>query len=281
MANKRKLLSLINQNNTRGVAGAGLEIGPSFDPVVPKREGYNVEVLDHLSAQDLRIKYKDAPGVDLSTIEEVDYVSDGGSILDLIGKRDHYHYIVASHVIEHTVDMLGFLLDCESLLKHDGALVLAVPDMRFSFDCLRPITTTGQVLQAHEEKRKRHSIGKVFDELAYNCLRDGAIAWPRNRKGELAFFRPLSDAKDILEQYRNSEMFIDIHAWQFTPSSFRLILNDLNALALTQLREKAFDGSSDNEFFVVLSKSGKGCAISRMDLAERSLAEQRGIITKG
>jgi SAM-dependent methyltransferase len=279
MANKNKLLSLINQH-TRGVAGAGLEIGASFDPIVAKRDGYNVEVLDHLSAQELRVKYKDAPGVNLSMIEEVDHISDGGSILDLIGKRDHYDYIVASHVIEHTVDVLGFLLDCESLLKRDGALVLAVPDTRFSFDCLRPLTTTGQVMQAHAEKGKRHSIGKVFDELAYNCLRDGAIAWPRRKKGALAFFRPLSDAKAILEQYRDSEMFIDIHAWQFTPSSFRLILSDLNALALTQLREKSFDGSSDNEFFMVLARSGEGCRISRMDLAQRSLAEQREIITK-
>lgn len=276
MANKNKLLSLINQHSA-GVHGLGLEIGASFDPIVAKRDGYPVEVLDHLSAADLRVKYKDA-AVDLSKIEEVDYVSDGGSILELIGKPEHYDYIVASHVIEHTVDLLRFLLDCEALLKPGGALVLAVPDMRFSFDCLRPLTTTGQVLQAHLEQGKRHSVGKVFDELAYNCVRNGAIAWSRDNKGALSFFRPLADAKSFLEQYQAGDMFIDIHAWQFTPSSFRLVTNDLYEMGRTALREKTFDSSSDNEFFVVLSKTAAGCPVSRMALAERALVEQRAIL---
>lgn len=48
--------------------GLGLEIGPSFNPLVPKAEGYRVEILDHLSAANLREKYKSAPNVDLSKI---------------------------------------------------------------------------------------------------------------------------------------------------------------------------------------------------------------------
>jgi hypothetical protein len=31
----------------------GLEIGPSFNPIVPKSEGYNVEILDHLNRDQL------------------------------------------------------------------------------------------------------------------------------------------------------------------------------------------------------------------------------------
>ncbi len=277
MANKKKLLELIDLA-ALGADAIGLEIGPSFDPVVSRRDGHNVEILDHLSADDLRAKYKDAPNVNLALIEEVNYVSDGCSILELIGKPGHYDYIVASHVIEHTVDFLGFLLDCQHLLKASGRLVLAVPDMRFSFDCLRSLSTTGQVLQAHVDKAKRHSIGNVFDEMAYNCQRDGAIAWQRNAGGTLTFFRPLSDAKWITEQYMNGDMFLDIHAWQFTPSSFRLILNDLGELGLLELHEKLFDEASENEFFVVLSKNATGCAVSRIVLAERTLMEQRAII---
>lgn len=92
------LFSLFN------TTGTGLEIRPSFNPLVSKAAGYKVEILDNLSATNLREKYKNAPNVDLSKIEEVDYVSDGGSILKLIGKLNHYDYIIASHVIEHTTE---------------------------------------------------------------------------------------------------------------------------------------------------------------------------------
>ena len=110
-----------------------------------------VETVDHATADQLRQKYKNDSSVDISKIEEVDYVSGGGSISKAIGKTDFYDYILASHVIEHLPDLIGFLKDCESLLKRDGVLVLAVPDKRYCFDILQPLTGTGDLLQAHLE----------------------------------------------------------------------------------------------------------------------------------
>ena len=279
LANKDKLRQLINVESFSADT-RGLEIGPGFDPVMPKRDGHQVQTLDHMSAEDLRVKYGNDPGVDVSRIEDVDFVSDGGPILELIGERAHFDYIVASHVIEHTVDFLGFLLDCQALLKPEGKLVLAVPDMRFSFDCLRPLTTVGQVIEVHAIRPKRHSVGKIFDEMAYNCQRDGAIAWNRNTNGELQFFRPITDAKWITEQYQAGDMFVDIHAWQFTPSSFRLIIKDLGELGLLGLRELSFETSVHSEFFVVLSQSASGCQLGRMDLAQKTLQEHSDIKTR-
>lgn len=260
--------------------GLGLEIGPSFNPLVPKAEGYKVEILDHLSAANLREKYKNAPNVDLSKIEEVDYVSDGGSILNLIGKPQHYDYIIASHVIEHTTDLLGFISDCEQLLNDEGVLVLAVPDKRFAFDCLRSYSTTGQILQAHLEKRQRHTPGQVFDEVAYNCLRDGAIAWKNGDRGSLSFFRPLSDAKAVFEELQQHDIFYDIHAWQFTPAGFRLAMNDLSEIGAIRLRENSFHETVGHEFFISLSKSGAGCSVDRLLLAECSISEQKAITVR-
>jgi hypothetical protein len=253
--------------------GFGLEIGPSFNPLVPKADGYKVETLDHLSAANLREKYKSAPNADLSKIEEVDYISDGGSILKLIGKIHCYDYIIASHVIEHTTDFLGFICDCEQLLNDRGVLVLAIPDKRFAFDCLRPYSTTGQILQAHLEKRQRHTPGQVFDEVAYNCLRGGAIAWKSGDNGSLSFFRPLSDAKTVFEELLQLDIFYDIHAWQFTPASFRLVMNDLFKIGATRLRENSFHETIGHEFFISLSKSGAGCPVDRLHLAQRAISE--------
>lgn len=210
----------------------------------------------------------------------MDYVSDGGSIFDLIGKNQHYDYIIACHVIEHTIDLLGFISDCERLLNDEGVLVLAVPDKRFGFDCLRSVSTTGQILQAHLEKRQRHTPGQVFDEIAYNCLRGGSIAWKSGDSGSLSFFRSLCDAKAVFEELQENVSFHDIHAWQFTPASFRLAISDLSEIGAIRLRENSFHETLGQEFFMSLSKSGAGCSVDRMLLAECSISEQQAIIVR-
>ena len=113
-------------------AGKGLEIGPSHNPLMPKAAGFNVEILDYLDAEGLRRKYA-AAGIDVSAVEEVDYIADGRSMTEVIGQRQRYDSIVASHVIEHVPDFVAFLNDCEALLKPGGSLVLAVPDKRCCF----------------------------------------------------------------------------------------------------------------------------------------------------
>lgn len=265
------LLSMFNPK------GKGLEIGPSFNPLLRKSDGYNVEIVDHLSAADLREKYRDA-NVDLGRIEEVDYISDGGTISELVGKPGHYDYCIALHVIEHTVDLVGFLLDCQTLLKEDGVLVLAVPDKRFSFDVLRPACTTGDVIQSHLDGRRNHSLGKMFDEFAYNCLRSGLPAWEAGHKGNLEFFRSLADAKAIFNHARNSGEFFDIHAWQFTPSSFRLIIQDLQEFGLIRLKEKSFVAPEGGEFYATLSCSADSRPQDRLHLAKSAIKEQAGTL---
>lgn len=247
------------------INGVGLEIGPGFSPLLPKSDGHKVQTLDHASKDELVSKYRNAPGVDVSKIEDVDHISHGGSLLNAIDSRGQYDFVIASHVIEHTVDLLEFLTDCDALLKQGGELVLAVPDKRFSFDCLRPFATTGQVLQAHMDGRKMHGLGKVFDELAYNCTREGAIAWSPGADGVLDFFCQLDLAQRRYTELAASQQFVDIHAWQFTPSSFRLLIHDLHAIGVCQLNEVQFV-DRQGEFFVVLSRNGAGAGLSRISL---------------
>lgn len=271
MTRTEVLFSLIDTN------GFGLEIGPGFNPLLPKAAGYRVETLDHATKEDLIKKYANAPGVDLSRIETVDFVSTGGSIQATIQKSACYDYIVASHVIEHTPDLLGFLYDCESLLKPGGVLVLAVPDKRFSFDVLRPPSTAGDVLQAHLDGRVRSTPGKVFDEIAYNSLRGGAPGWTAENRDPLAFCKPLTDAKNFFEHVRDSEVYIDIHSWQFTPSSFRLIINDLAEMGCLQLREASFHDGLGGEFVLSLATTGAGPRLPRLTLAQNVIEELRAI----
>jgi len=71
------------------LAGYGLEIGPSYNPVVPKSTGYRVDTLDHADAAQLREKYRNHD-IDLSAIEEVTYVWNGEPLDELTQKANHY-----------------------------------------------------------------------------------------------------------------------------------------------------------------------------------------------
>lgn len=267
MNRNERLLSLFDPS------GLGLEIGPSYNPLLPKRKGHNVEILDHLDQDGLKARYSGAPGVDLSAIEPVDFVSRGKTIFEAVGLENRYDFIVASHVIEHTIDLIGFLKDCERLLKPAGVLVLAVPDKRFSFDVLRPLTSTGDVLWAHVNPRTSHLPGAVFDEVAYNCQRSGAPAWSPDNTAPLEFFFTLQQAKDAFDAARQGSHYYDIHAWQFTPSSFRLMASDLAQIEAIALRESRFQPNG-GEFFMILSRTGQGPAATRMQLAQQAVVEQ-------
>jgi len=260
------------------LSGIGLEIGAGFSPLVPKSSGRRIETLDHASAAEVREKYRNDANVDVTRIEEVDYVTDGRPIAEVVDRRGYYDYIIASHVIEHTTDMLGFLKDCQALLKEDGVLVLAVPDKRRCFDVFQPLTSTGMTLQAHLERRTRHTPGQMFDFIAYNALRDGASGWTFRADGPLTFAHDLAFARYGFERALSSPIYVDAHAWRFTPSSFRLILNDLYEGGHLLLRERFFHESDTLEFFVSLSRRGLGCPFDRLTLAKMTVVEQQEII---
>ena len=95
MDRRSRILQHLNQR------GRGLEIGPSHAPIAPKSKGYNVKILDHLPAAQLREKY--APLVaDVSAIEEVDYVWSGEPFAELVGPKTRFDWVIASHVVEHS-----------------------------------------------------------------------------------------------------------------------------------------------------------------------------------
>ncbi len=234
--------------------GAGLEIGPSYNPVVPKKSGYRVDTLDHADAAQLREKYRNHD-IDLSMIEEVTFVWHGEPLDELTQKRDHYDWIIASHVIEHTTDLISFLIQCEKMLKVGGILSLAVPDHRFCFDVFRPASTCGEVVQAFLEKRRTHSAAAIFDHFSLAAMKNGNLAWSKESAGDYALMHEsIHHAQAVLESTQLSSEYMDIHNWRFTPASFRLIMIDVLALGYTSMAVKSFSPTSGFEFFCQLEK---------------------------
>ncbi len=232
-------------------AGLGLEIGPSHAPIAPKRAGFRVHVVDHLTAAELREKYTGHP-VDLEAIEEVDFVWKGEPLPDLVGGSARYDWVIASHVIEHLPDPIGFLQGCEQVLRPGGVVSLVVPDKRACFDAFRPLSTTGELLDAHLAGRTRPTPGQVFDHHASAVALDQAISWPLGAAGRWQLVHSLDEAVARAAQARATDDYIDVHLWRFVPESFRLIVHDLRQLGLSSLVVKVAFPTEGNEFHVTL-----------------------------
>lgn len=124
--------------------GLELEIGPWCSPICPKSEGYQIQILDCASKEELQYQLQQLNSHSQSlyeekNIEEVDYVWSGEKYAGLTGKQNYYDYIIASHVIEHTVDLISFFNDCSDIIKTNGILSLAIPDKRYEFDFLENV----------------------------------------------------------------------------------------------------------------------------------------------
>lgn len=238
----------------------GLEIGPSHCPVAAKRDGFNVRVLDHLDAVGLRAKYADHD-VDVSVIEEVDYVWSGQPLEELVGE-ERFAWIIASHVIEHVPDLVGFLNSCARILVPEGRLSLAIPDKRYCFDCQRENTALGRVIDVALTKPTNHSPGTAAEYFLKVCRKGDRIAWGEGHLGDLEPVHGLADALNAMAQVRAGHYY-DLHEWVFTPDSFRMIIRDLRDLRLIDVEEQCFHPTRGHEFFVTLRRP----AVARRSVA--------------
>lgn len=245
--------------------GIGVEIGPSHRPLAPKRMGYKTHVIDHMTREDLKVKYEKA-NVALENIEEVDFVWRGESYSELTKRSKYYDWIIASHVIEHVPDLIGFLSDCDEILKDDGVLSLAIPDSRFCFDHFRPVSSLGSVIDASLHRRKFNSAGMVADFFLNAVKRGGTITWPRSCTDEFTFIHGIAGVRNAIKKVVEKGAYVDIHAWCFTPSWFRLIIEDLYVLGFTTMRELDFFDPGTHEFYVTLARHGNGPGVQRLDL---------------
>lgn len=235
----------------------GLEIGPSHNPLVRKADGYQVETVDHAPREELVKKYRawGVPQEQLDDIEEVDHLWAGGPLSTAVPELGVYEYIVASHFIEHAIDFIGLLQDCERLLTPSGRLSLAVPDKRYTFDRFKSVSSLGDVIDAAHSPYKFHPPGPLVDHFANACLRGGGLAWSADST------QPLSLQRDTLDDVAGVEAigvdqreYFDVHRWRFTPTSFALLIEDLAELARHGLEIVAMHDIGGFEFFVTLGR---------------------------
>lgn len=259
MDRKNKILRDIDRE------GRGIEIGASVNPVAPKRDGFNIEIIDHLDRDGLLEKYA-SDLKDPNIIEEVDYVWRGEDYSTLVGGRHLYDYVIASHVIEHVPDIIKFINDCSALLKDDGVLSLVIPDKRACFDYFRPITSLSEFIDRHERKIRQPGSGPIAEFLLNFATNDGQIAWSLDQSGDIVTTHSTSEAVNLWREMTKSDDYNDVHMSCFVPHSFRLLIKDLNALGLIDLKEVSFFPTVGCEFYVSLGRHGSGTELSRAQI---------------
>jgi SAM-dependent methyltransferase len=266
-----------------------LEIGPSFNPIAPKSQGWNSASLDHMSREGLVKKYRGYPDIDVTRIETVDFVWTDGLISDAVPAEQHgsFDVFLASHVIEHTPDFVGFLDAAATLLKPDGVVILAIPDKRYCFDYFQQITTTGQVLDAHLTHRSRHGGVRAFDHFAYSVTNGGEQTWPQRPSNGIRMLHKLEDAHQLWHVFETAPQYQDLHAWHFVPPSFELILLELARIGETDWQPERVTPTMGWEFFAWLRRgaqarigtmSDEALNARRVTLLKRSLLETQAQI---
>ncbi len=238
--------------------GLVLEIGPSISPIAAKRDGWNTKTVDHTTKEGLIEKYRGHTGIDISKIEDVDYIWTSGDISDAIpeGMLGTFDAFVASHVIEHVTDLVSFLNSADMILKPNGVVVLAIPDKRYCFDYFQMRSTTGNVLEAHNEKRSRHSRTNTFEFYSYAATHNGAIAWGQEPIKDLKLMNTLETALQVSESVSTEGEYHDLHAWRFTPAGFELILVELARLGFINLKIERITEAVGCEFYAWLRSGG-------------------------
>lgn len=261
-----------------------IEIGPSHSPLTPKADGWNSKSIDHATKDALIEKYRTHPDVNLDRIEHVDFVWQSGRLSDAVPTALHgtFDVFLASHVIEHTPDLIGFLESAQTLLTPTGTVILAIPDKRFCYDYFRVLTGTFELIAAHREKRSRHIPKEIFEYTAYNATCNHAIAWGQHPIHTLALTHSLEEAYDIAMNAKTGDDsdYYDIHTWKFTPTSFQLRFLELARLGLTDWQIDRITPSVGCEFFVWLKPGGiaKAQAMSAKEFAALRLSLLKNIL---
>jgi len=262
----------------------GIEIGPYWNPLVPKRLGFNCVILDVFDAAELRRLAADDPNIakdTLAHIEEVDLVGTCTNMAELVAKKyslGSFDYIVSSHNMEHMPDPITFLQECQKVLKPNGILSIAVPDRRTCFDYFRPHSTLMDWLEAYFEKRDRPTAAQLFrqNSLHSRLFRNGQEIGSFTLEDNPAQIRPLQSLKQAFDAWKAYEanpdtVYRDVHCWAFTPSSLELILRDLGFLGLIHMEIQQVTATYGNEFFLRLRNldASSTPAVSTTDFYEQ------------
>jgi SAM-dependent methyltransferase len=159
--------------------GRGLEIGALHRPLeLPP--GATALYVDAAPLEVLQTRFPEITG-----IRAPDIVDNGEHLATV--PRESFDFVVANHFLEHTEDPFTTLSNFVRVLRHGGHIFMAIPDMRWTFDRDREITTLDHLMRDYREgpgvSRRSHYDEwlRVVDGLANETLAQRTEAFIRDR----------------------------------------------------------------------------------------------------
>lgn len=231
-------------------AASILEIGPFGRPCV---RGANVRYFDVLDQAALKARAA-ALNQSVKDVPSIDYVEASGD-LSVVG--DSFAAVVSSHCVEHQPDLVYHLQQVERILEPGGCYFLLVPNKLYCFDHFIAESTLAEILAAHRNRARVHRLESVIEHRALTTHNDPARHWKGDHADPTYWDSIPSRTQVALAEFDAANgAYIDVHAWQFAPASFRRTIQQLNGLELTRLQAvRVFDTPyGSNEFTAILQK---------------------------
>jgi len=232
MNRNAKLLSALKDKDSELI----LELGPLHEPIAKQPE-HNVRYVDRMTHKEL-VEHYTPQGIPVDKIVPLDHVWPPGENLSDHIPGNRFAYCIASHVIEHVPDMVGWLNQLESVMETGSTLSLAIPNQPATFDRKRPCTTTAEVVEAAILESTRPTPKQVYCHFRNNVDSEDTYS----ETPEFALHAARQSAAGV---------YVDVHCWVFNEESFGRIIKELQHQKLTRfaLIESSTEGG---EFFAKL-----------------------------
>lgn len=174
------------------LSGEGIEIGAMNYPVLVKK-GVKVKYFDRISRE---ASHKIFPDIPIKDLVKVDVLGDGEK-LDNIAQESN-DFVIANHFIEHCQNPIQTLENIFRILRIGGYMYMAIPDKRYTFDLLRPVTSLEHFIKDYEEGPEWSEYDHYYEFVKYT----------EHGKGKTE-----SEIKEVIKELKAKNFSIHYHVW--------------------------------------------------------------------
>lgn len=235
---------------------SGIEYGPLHRVIMPREICSDVRYVDYKTQEQLQAHYAADPNVDVSLIPEIDIVTGGRPITEFVDDES-IDFVIASHVMEHVPDFIGWLETNLRLLRPGGRIALAFPDRRYCFDLAKQPTSFHEIVAAYLEKRTQPNFTQICDHII-NCRKVTPVeVWNGTLDAENApSIRAIPTALAQLRVLVSKTEYHDVHCWKFSDTEFMDMLFKIKAQFHLPFELLSFFPTQRNttEFYAMLLK---------------------------
>ena len=229
-----------------------LEIGPFDCPVI---KGENVKYFDVLNKEELIERAKSINRT--SQINNIPFIHYHNNNANLKIINDKFNLILSCHSIEHQINFIKHLNDVSELLLPNGCYVIICPDKRYCFDHFIKESTIADIFNMNNND-SRHSLKSIIEHRVLVTHNDTIRHWQydhgiqRINNHEYDYL-----LKYAIDEFNNTNEYIDVHSLQFTPSSFEKIIEILfkNNFINMSIDKLYHTKKNQNEFIAILKKN--------------------------